>query len=69
MDDKSKINEFINMMDGFFASGGGHVNVIENNSEDNSIAVQTYRSADCGAGNKACCEPTVHCGIDDTDTN
>lgn len=65
MDDKKKIDDFINMMDSFVANGGGHVNVTEAESDDDSMSVKTYKSADCGVGNMACCQPTAHIGIDD----
>ena len=69
MDDKTKIDDFVSMMDRIFESGGGHVNIIADNTQDDGIAVQTFRSSDCGCGNKACCEPTVHTGIDDDTDN
>lgn len=69
MEDKDKINELVEMLDKFMASGGGHMNVeVEDASNLEDINIQTTSSNCCGK-NMACQVPTIHQGIDDDEQN
>ena len=59
----NKVNELVDMLDRLMSDGGGHVNVITSEDSD-EMTVQTYRSSDCGTGQKACCQPTLNNGMD-----
>ena len=58
----NKVNELVDMLDRLMSDGGGHVNVITSEDSD-EMTVQTYRSSDCGTGQKACCQPTLNNGM------
>lgn len=63
-----KINDLIDMIDNLMDNGGGHINIVTDDSSD-ELSVQTYICSDCGCGksgnDKACEEPTLFHGIDD----
>lgn len=81
MTEEERIQELVSMLDSFVENGGGHMNVLVEESADLepkdsestdsesmnnvSIQVETYRSTDCCKGNMACAVPTLHKGIDD----
>lgn len=65
MCDELKINELVNMMDSLMSKGGGHVEIKVEDDNIEAITTTTYKSNDCGCGNKACQVPTLHKGIDD----
>ena len=65
MKSEQNVNELVEMLDRLMSEGSGHVNVI---SEDGGeMTVQTCRSSECGKGGQtpACCQPTLHKGIDE----
>lgn len=59
----NKVNELVDMLDRLMSEGGGHVNIIASDESD-EMTVKTYRSSDCGTGQKACCQPTLNKGMD-----
>ena len=68
VDNTSKIDDLVALLDEFMASGSGHVNVrneAENISESEA-AVDTKKTNECQP-NMACSVPTLHQGIDDED--
>ncbi len=73
MSEQDKISELVDIIDKLMSDGGGHVNIIaDENNDDGDITVQTYICTDCGCNNKkamACNEPTLHEGIDETEDN
>ena len=58
----------IKMLDGGMAKGVGHVNVECNEDADESKNVQTMGGLDCSSSAMACSIPTLHEGIDDSDS-
>lgn len=67
MDEKKRINDLVDMLDRLMSDGGGHINVTVNDPDSGDMTVQTFNSTDCGTGNQACCQPTLHKGFDDDD--
>ena len=71
MTEQEKIDELVSMLDTFVANGGGHMNVLASENNENEellqedIYVETYQSNDCCKGNMACAVPTLHKGIDE----
>lgn len=71
MTEQERIEELISMLDNFVANGGGHMNVVADDSSDTEsllneeVYVETYQSNDCCKGNMACAVPTLHKGIDE----
>ncbi|WP_066720694.1 hypothetical protein [Clostridium sp. Marseille-P299] len=71
MTEQERIEELISMLDNFVANGGGHMNVVSDDSSDaesllnEEVYVETYQSSDCCKGNMACAVPTLHKGIDE----
>lgn len=71
MTEQEKIDELVAMLDTFVANGGGHMNVLANESDEEDdllqeeVHVETYQSSDCCKGNMACAVPTLHKDIDE----
>ena len=65
MDEKSMIDDLINMLDQGVANGVGHVNVDFDANEKKSKEVQTMGCTDCSRTPLACSVPTLHQGLDD----
>ena len=69
MTEQERINELVSMLDSFVENGGGHLNVLveetDSDSEESNIKVETFKSNDCCNGNMACAVPTLHKDIDD----
>ena len=71
MTEQERIDELVSMLDNFVANGGGHMNVVTDESADaesfskEDVYVETYKSSDCCKGNMACAVPTLHKGIDE----
>ena len=63
MEDK-KIDDIINMLDGFVADGGGHMNVAVDGADANTKSVETMNS-NCRNSKMACMVPTMHEGLDE----
>lgn len=74
MTEKEKIEQLVAMLDSFVEQGGGHMNIIMEDTQSvddttkEDIKIETFRSNDCSNNhgiNTACAVPTLHKGIDD----
>lgn len=62
---QKKVEDIVAMLDRFMAEGGGHMNITEGtSSDDTEKTVTTMGCLDCAAGNLACSVPTLHQGLD-----
>ena len=68
MNQDKMIDDLIKMLDGGMAKGIGHVNVECNEDTDEGKNVQTMGCLDCSSNAMACSIPTLHEGIDDSDS-
>ena len=64
MDDQSRIDDLIKMLDGGMSRGVGHINV-DCVEEEEAKSVQTMGCTDCSRTPLACSVPTLHQGLDD----
>ena len=65
MNDKSKIDELVKMLDAGMMAGVGHVNVAVDETVDQETSVQTMGCSDCSRNPMACSVPTLQQGLDD----
>ena len=65
MDEKSMIDDLINMLDSGMTEGVGHVNVDYDQQGEQSKNVQTMGCTDCSRTPLACSVPTLEQGLDD----
>lgn len=65
MDEKSMIDDLVNMLDSGMMNGVGHVNVEFDETSKESKNVQTMGCTDCSRTPLACSVPTLHQGLDD----
>lgn len=67
MTEQQKIDELVNLLDGFMEKGGGHMNVQVNDSmHTDEVTVETFNSQSCSRGNLACAIPNLYQGMDET---
>ena len=64
MDEQSRIDDLIKMLDGGMSRGVGHINV-DCVEEVEAKSVQTMGCTDCSRTPLACSVPTLHQGLDD----
>ena len=66
MDEKSMIDDIVQMLDSGVTKGVGHINLdIDADSIADSKNVQTMGCTDCSRTPLACSVPTLHQGLDD----
>lgn len=65
MDEKSMIDDLVNMLDSSISKGVGHVNVEIDEASKTSKNVQTMGCSDCSRTPLACSIPTLMQGLDD----
>ncbi len=66
MDEKSMIDDLVQMLDSGVSKGVGHVNVdFDADSNADTKNVQTMGCTDCSRTPSACSVPTLHQGLDD----
>ncbi|HKM03269.1 MAG TPA: hypothetical protein VJZ04_01525 [Lachnospiraceae bacterium] len=65
MDEKSMIDDLVNMLDFNMSKGVGHVNVEVDETSTTSKNVQTMGCSDCSKNPQACSIPTLMQGLDD----
>ena len=63
--EKKSVDDIINMLDQFVTNGGGHMNVVVEESEIECEKITQTLSVDCSKTPTACSIPTLHQGIDD----
>lgn len=68
MEKQSTVDDIIAMLDESVASGVGHLNVQVDEDADSLKEVEQLGCLDCSKGNLACNIPTLHQGIDDSET-
>ena len=64
MDEKSMIDDLVNMLDAGMANGMGHINVDRGETQETKN-VQTMGCTDCSRTPLACSVPTLQQGLDD----
>lgn len=67
-DQDKMIEDLIRMLDGGMSNGVGHVNVEYDENAEADKTVQTLGCTDCSSTPMACSIPTLHEGIDDTES-
>ena len=65
MNEKSRIDDLVKMLDAGMMAGVGHVNVAVDETADQETDVQTMGCSDCSRNPMACSVPTLHQGLDD----
>ncbi len=70
MDRKEQnVDDIIAMLDGFMATGGGHVNLDVNDPNAAEKEVKTYGCSTCGSKLMPCEAPTLMQGMDFDEDN
>ncbi|MGN0481726.1 MAG: hypothetical protein ACI4EV_09150 [Lachnospiraceae bacterium] len=67
MNNESKVDDIVSMIDAFMNNEGGHMNIAvsDNGSPVIDKNVQTTKSLDCCGSQMACQVPTLHEGLDE----
>jgi hypothetical protein len=64
---KKNVDDIVAMLDGFMATGGGHVNLDVNDPNADTKDVKTYGCSTCGTKLMPCEAPTLMQGMDHED--
>ncbi|BBF44502.1 hypothetical protein lbkm_3215 [Lachnospiraceae bacterium KM106-2] len=59
MNKDKKVEDIVAMLDNFMQNGGGHMNITVQDTQSETIKINTFKSSDCAAGNMACSVPTL----------
>lgn len=65
MDEKSRIDDIVSMLDDMFAKGHGHVDVTVDPEQEGEKMVETMGCLDCSKHPMACSVPTLQDGSEE----